>query len=51
MELHLLEGDNGAKALFLKYPDQVCLVDPEGHYNDMDIDTLEDYDTFSRKKK
>lgn len=42
-ELHRLEGDMGARDLFLKYPDQVCLVEPEEDYEDMDIDTLEDY--------
>jgi molybdenum cofactor cytidylyltransferase len=42
-ELHELKGDRGARDLFVRYPDQVCLVEPQGEYDDMDIDTLEDY--------
>lgn len=42
-ELHRLQGDVGARDLFLRYPDQVCLVEPEEDYDDQDIDTMEDY--------
>lgn len=42
-ELHKLKGDVGARALFQKYADQVCLVEPEGFYDDRDIDTTDDY--------
>jgi molybdenum cofactor cytidylyltransferase len=47
-ELHRLRGDSGARDLFLKYPDQVCLVEPEEDYDDMDIDTPEDYLEFKK---
>lgn len=42
-KLHLLRGDMGARELFLKFPDQVCLVEPKEDINDMDIDTMRDY--------
>ena len=42
-ELHQLNGDVGAKDLFLRYSGQVCLVEPEEFYDDRDIDTLKDY--------
>jgi molybdenum cofactor cytidylyltransferase len=42
-ELHQLNGDVGAKDLFLRYSGQVCLVEPEDFYDDRDIDTWEDY--------
>ena len=45
-ELHALRGDVGAKCLFQKYSDRVCLVEPEGSYDDKDIDTQEDYLEF-----
>ena len=45
-ELLILQGDVGARALFTKYSDQVCLIQPEGPYNDRDIDTPEDYAGF-----
>jgi molybdenum cofactor cytidylyltransferase len=44
-DLKQLEGDIGARELFLKYQDEVCMVEPEG-YNAMDIDTPEDYSEF-----
>lgn len=47
-ELHRLKGDMGARDLFVKYPAQVCLVEPEEDYDDTDIDTLEDYLEFKR---
>ncbi len=45
-ELFNLKGDRGAKSLFLKYKDSVCLVEPEGLFNDIDIDTPEDFKLF-----
>ena len=42
-ELQILQGDVGARALFEKYSDQVCLIEPEGPYDAKDIDTPEDY--------
>jgi len=42
-ELHQLRGDRGAKDLFLRYHDQVLLIEPEEDYDDRDIDTLQDY--------
>jgi molybdenum cofactor cytidylyltransferase len=45
-ELHPLKGDVGARGLFLKYADQVCLVEPEHDYDDVDIDTIEEYLEF-----
>jgi molybdenum cofactor cytidylyltransferase len=46
--LHHLRGDTGARELFVKYVDQVCLVEPEEDYEDVDIDTLEDYLEFKK---
>ena len=45
-ELHALRGDVGAKGLFQKYRDRVCLVEPEESYDNRDIDTQEDYLEF-----
>ena len=45
-ELLTLRGDVGARALFTKYTDQVCLIEPEGPYDGRDIDTPEDYAGF-----
>lgn len=45
-ELHLLRGDVGARDLFLKYEDQVCLVEPENPFDDRDINTPEDYTRY-----
>ena len=47
-ELHKLYGDIGARNLFIKYSDQVCLVEPDNFYDNTDIDTPEDYVKFSR---
>jgi len=47
-ELHNLKGDVGARDLFKKYADQVCLVEPEGFYDDRDIDTLEDHTKYRK---
>lgn len=43
-----LRGDEGAKRLFAEHPDQVCLVEPEGDYDDRDIDTEDDYRAIRR---
>jgi len=48
-ELRRLKGDVGARGLFAKFPDRVCVLDvDEGPY-DMDIDTVEDYEKFMKK--
>jgi len=47
-ELKELRGDVGARALFLKHPDKVCLVEPEEDYDDMDLDTPEDFIEFMK---
>jgi len=47
-ELHHLKGDTGARELFVTYADQVCLVEPEEDYEDLDIDTPEDYLEFKK---
>ena len=50
-ELRKLQGDMGARALFQKYGDRACLVEPDFFYDDMDIDTEEDYGEFQRSLK
>ena len=50
-ELRKLQGDMGARALFQKYGDRACLVEPDFFYDDMDIDTEEDYAEFQRSLK
>ena len=45
-ELNALRGDIGARALFEKYPDRVCFVEPEQYFDDRDIDTPDDYLEF-----
>ncbi len=45
-ELRGLRGDKGARDLFQRHADRVCLVEPPGAYDDMDIDTPEDYQRF-----
>lgn len=50
-ELRKLQGDMGARALFQKYGDRACLVEPDFFYDDMDIDTEEDYVEFQRSLK
>jgi len=47
-ELQLLEGDTGARDLFMKYSGDECLVSADGDFHDLDIDTPEDYQTFMR---
>ncbi len=46
--LHQLTGDRGARDLFLRYSDQVCLVEPGEEYKDSDIDTYEEYLEFKK---
>jgi len=41
--LHDLQGDVGARALFAAFTDEVCLVDAPPTYDDLDLDTPEDY--------
>ena len=45
-EIHSLKGDTGARHLFLHHPDQVCLVEPREHFDDADLDTMEEYLEF-----
>ena len=45
-ELLALKGDRGARELFRKYSDLACLVEPEGFFDDRDIDTPEDFAGF-----
>jgi len=45
-ELCRLNGDTGARVLFQRYSDEVIYVEPEGFYDDLDIDTPEDYQKF-----
>ena len=47
-ELHHLQGDVGARDLFLRYSDRVCLVEAEEDYDDIDIDTPEDFLDFKK---
>jgi molybdenum cofactor cytidylyltransferase len=47
-ELHQLAGDVGARELFLKYAHQVCLVEPEQDYDDVDLDTIEEFLEFKK---
>ena len=42
-ELDELRGDTGARELFGKYADRVCLVAARAGYDDRDIDTPEEY--------
>lgn len=46
-DLNRLEGDRGARELFVEYRDRVYLVEPDD-YNDMDLDTPEDYARFTK---
>lgn len=48
-EIHQLQGDLGARNLFVKYSGQACFVEPEEYYNDMDIDTPDDYLEFKKE--
>ena len=41
--LHRLRGDQGARDLFIRHRDRVCLVASAEDYDDTDIDTYEEY--------
>ncbi len=45
-ELHRLEGDRGARDLFRRFAEEVCLVEPTTPFDDRDIDTPADYRMF-----
>jgi molybdenum cofactor cytidylyltransferase len=47
-EIHRLTGDTGARDLFSRFSDQVLLVDAGEDYEDVDIDTPEDYEQYQR---
>lgn len=47
-EIRRLEGDTGARVLFEKYAEQVCLVEPKDPYDDVDLDTPGDYLDFKK---
>ncbi len=47
-ELHDLKGDVGARSLFRKYNDKVCMVRPGESFDNTDIDTPEDYVRFQK---
>ena len=47
--LHQLRGDEGAKALFVEHAHQVCLVEPEEDYDDLDVDTQDDYSALKER--
>jgi len=47
-DLKRLRGDVGARSLFPKYGESICLIQPEGDYDTIDIDTPEDYAEFER---
>lgn len=45
-DIHQLKGDIGARDVFVKYANEVALIDaPEG-YQDFDLDTPEDYEKY-----
>ncbi len=50
-ELHKLRGDVGAKSLFTKYSDKICLVEPDAFYDDRDIDTEKEFLEFTKRLK
>lgn len=47
-ELHALRGDVGARGLFMKSPDRVCLTDVDDVTYGMDIDTMDDYQAYQK---
>ena len=47
-DLKRLRGDVGARSLFPKYAESICLIQPEGAYDSIDIDTPEEYAGFER---
>jgi molybdenum cofactor cytidylyltransferase len=42
-DVYQLQGDVGARDLFARFPEDLCLVEPGETYQDLDIDTPEDY--------
>jgi len=50
-DLHRLEGDVGARDLFARFPEELCLVDPGDTYQDLDIDTPEDYEAVRNSRR
>lgn len=50
-ELRKLRGDVGARSLFSKYSDKLCLVEPDEFYDDRDIDTEKEYREFKKTLK
>jgi molybdenum cofactor cytidylyltransferase len=50
-ELENLRGDAGARSLFRKYADRVCLVASGEGYDDRDIDTPEEYAAIEKNAK
>jgi molybdenum cofactor cytidylyltransferase len=47
--LHQLQGDEGARSVFVDHADRVCLVETEEGYDDRDIDTWDDYMSLTSK--
>ncbi len=47
-ELQELRGDVGARSLFRKYSNKICLVTPDEFYDDRDIDTEKEYLEFKK---
>ncbi len=50
-ELKRLRGDVGARSLLCKYSGSICLIEPEGDYDSLDIDTPEDYAGFQMRSR
>ena len=48
-EFHALQGEMGGRRLFDLYEDKACFLDPGPSYIHTDIDTPEDYETYSRE--
>ena len=48
--LRTLTGDMGGRSIFLENPDRVCLVEADDIYDDMDIDTIDDYRRFKKEE-
>ena len=47
-DLRQLRADVGARELFARFPEELCLVEPGDAYHDTDIDTPEDYEAVQR---
>ncbi len=48
-EIHRLKGDIGARDLFVKYANEVFLIDAPVGYQDIDLDTPEDYEEYLKR--